>query len=69
MIRLLQKTVASTLLDKQGVAVRTGHHCCQPLMEHYGIPGTVRASIAFYNDREDVDRLVSATARAVKMLR
>lgn len=58
-----------TLLDQQGVAVRTGHHCCQPLMERYGIPGTVRASFAFYNDREDVDRLVSATERAVKMVR
>jgi cysteine desulfurase/selenocysteine lyase len=57
-----------TLLDKQGVAVRTGHHCCQPLMERFGIPGTVRASFAFYNTREDVDRLVAATTRAVKML-
>ncbi len=58
-----------TLLDKQGVAVRTGHHCCQPLMERYGIPGTVRASIAFYNTFEDIDRLTSATERAVRMLR
>ena len=58
-----------TLLDKQGVAVRTGHHCCQPLMERYGIPGTVRASFALYNTREDVDRLVAATTRAVNMLR
>ena len=57
-----------TLLDKQGVAVRTGHHCCQPLMERFGIPGTVRASFAFYNTREEVDRLVAATTRAVKML-
>ncbi|MFK8054650.1 MAG: aminotransferase class V-fold PLP-dependent enzyme [Saprospiraceae bacterium] len=57
-----------TLLDKQGVAVRTGHHCCQPLMERFGIPGTVRASFAFYNTHEDVDRLVAATTRAVKML-
>ena len=58
-----------TLLDKQGVAVRTGHHCCQPLMDHYGIPGTVRASFALYNTTEDVDRLVAATKRAVNMLR
>lgn len=58
-----------TLLDKQGVAVRTGHHCCQPLMDHYGIPGTVRASFALYNTTEDVDRLVAATKRSVKMLR
>ena len=58
-----------TLLDKQGVAVRTGHHCCQPLMERYGIPGTVRASFALYNTTEDVDRLVAATTRAANMLR
>ncbi len=48
------------LLDQQGVAVRTGHHCAQPLMEHYGIPGTVRASFAIYNTMEDVDRLFAA---------
>ncbi len=58
-----------TLLDKQGVAVRTGHHCCQPLMERFGIPGTVRASFAFYNTRQEVDALVAATTRAVTMLR
>ena len=58
-----------TLLDKQGIAVRTGHHCCQPLMDRFGIPGTVRASFAFYNTEEDIDRLVAATERAVTMLR
>ena len=58
-----------TLLDKQGVAVRTGHHCCQPLMDRLGIPGTVRASLALYNTPEDVDRLVAATERAVTLLR
>ncbi len=57
-----------TLLDQQGVAVRTGHHCTQPLMDRYGIPGTVRASFAFYNNRADVDALVDATRRAVDML-
>lgn len=57
-----------TLLDQQGVAVRTGHHCTQPLMDYYGIPGTVRASFAFYNSRADVDALVSATRRAARML-
>lgn len=57
-----------TLLDKQGIAVRTGHHCCQPLMERFGIPGTVRASLAFYNTFEDIDRLVTATKRSVNML-
>ncbi|MFA5630939.1 MAG: cysteine desulfurase [Porticoccaceae bacterium] len=48
------------LLDQQGVAVRTGHHCAQPLMDLYGIPGTVRASFALYNTREEVDRLFAA---------
>ena len=56
------------LLDQQGVAVRTGHHCTQPLMDRFGIPGTIRASFAFYNDSSDVDRLVEATRRAVGML-
>ncbi len=46
-----------TLLDQQGVAVRTGHHCCMPLMERYGIPGTVRAAFSVYNTREEVDAL------------
>jgi cysteine desulfurase / selenocysteine lyase len=46
-----------TMLDQQGIAVRTGHHCAQPLMAHFGIPGTVRASFALYNTRSDVDRL------------
>ena len=58
-----------TLLDKQGIAVRTGHHCTQPLMDYFGIPGTVRASFAVYNNREDVDRLVAGVKRAVNMLR
>lgn len=57
-----------TLLDKQGIAVRTGHHCTQPLMDRYGIPGTVRASFAVYNNFEDVDKLVAGVKRAVKML-
>ena len=57
-----------TLLDQQGIAVRTGHHCTQPLMDRYGIPGTVRASFAIYNNRADIDALVSALGRAVNML-
>ncbi len=57
------------LLDKQGIAVRTGHHCTQPLMDRYGIPGTVRASFALYNTKEEIDKLVAATKRAVEMLR
>lgn len=52
------------LLDKQGVAVRTGHHCAQPLMARYGIPGTVRASFALYNTLDDVDRLFAGLEKA-----
>ncbi len=58
-----------TLLDQMGVAVRTGHHCCQPLMARFGITGTVRASFALYNTQEDVQALAKATAKAVSMLR
>ncbi len=57
-----------TLLDQQGIAVRTGHHCTQPLMDFYGIPGTVRASFAMYNNRDDVDALIAGVQRAVDML-
>ncbi len=57
-----------TLLDQQGIAVRTGHHCTQPLMDYYHIPGTVRASFAMYNTRADVDILVAALKRALEML-
>ena len=57
-----------TLLDKLGIAVRTGHHCTQPIMDRYGIPGTVRASFAVYNTREEVDVLISAIERIAPML-
>lgn len=57
-----------TLLDKQGIAVRTGHHCTQPLMDFFEIPGTVRASFAFYNTREEVDVFVKALKRSLAML-
>lgn len=57
-----------TLLDQMGVAVRTGHHCCQPLMARYGITGTVRASFAVYNTEQEVDALVEATKKAASML-
>ena len=57
-----------TLLDKLGVAVRTGHHCTQPIMDRYGIPGTVRASFACYTKHEDVDALVAALNRIAPML-
>lgn len=56
-----------TLLDRLGIAVRTGHHCAQPLMERLGIQGTVRASFALYNTKEDVDILVSGIARVSQM--
>ena len=57
-----------TLLDQQGVAVRTGHHCAMPLMDRLGIPGTVRASFSLYNDRDDVNRMVAAVRKAGAML-
>lgn len=57
-----------TLLDKLGIAVRTGHHCTQPIMDRYGIPGTVRASFAAYTTREDIDSLVAALLRIAPML-
>lgn len=57
-----------TLLDKQGVAVRTGHHCAQPLMHVLGIEGCVRASMAVYNTTEECDRFVRAVVRAKDML-
>ena len=58
-----------TLLDQLGVAVRTGHHCTQPLMSFFEIPGTIRASFAFYNTKEEVDKLISGLERALSMLR
>ena len=57
------------ILDKLGVAVRTGHHCAQPIMNFYNIPGTVRASFAFYNTKEEIDIFIAAVKRAAKMLR
>lgn len=56
------------LLDKMGIAVRTGTHCAEPFMQHYGITGTVRASFAFYNTRDEVQRFVAALRRALQML-
>ncbi len=57
-----------TLLDKLGIAVRTGHHCAQPVMDRYGIPGTVRASFALYNTTEEIDTLVAALHRIAPMV-
>jgi cysteine desulfurase/selenocysteine lyase len=52
-----------TIVDRDGVAIRTGHHCAQPVMERFGVPATARASLAMYNTREDIDALVGALAR------
>ena len=53
-----------TILDRQGIAIRTGHHCAQPVMERFGVPATARASFAVYNSREDIDALVEGIAKA-----
>jgi cysteine desulfurase / selenocysteine lyase len=58
-----------TILDQLGIAVRTGHHCTQPLMAHYCIQGTIRAAFAFYNTKEEIDEFVKGLERAIKMLR
>ena len=57
-----------TLLDQQGVAVRTGHHCAEPLIDDLGVPGTVRVSFGLYNDKSDVDGLIAALEKAIMML-
>ena len=58
-----------TIVDHEGVAIRTGHHCAMPIMERYGIPATARASFAFYNNRADVDRLIVGLHRGVEIFR
>jgi cysteine desulfurase/selenocysteine lyase len=57
-----------SILDQMGIAVRTGHHCAQPIMDYYKIPGTVRASFSFYNTFEEIDRLVEGVHKAISML-
>jgi cysteine desulfurase/selenocysteine lyase len=57
-----------TILDHEGVAIRTGHHCAEPLMHRFGVPATARASFAFYNTHEEVDRLVAAVEKAKELL-
>lgn len=66
--KLVHPFDVGTLLDRQGVAVRTGHHCAEPLVDYLGIPGTVRASFGLYNEREDVDRMIAALRKAISML-
>lgn len=58
-----------TILDDEGIAIRTGHHCAQPVMQHYGLPATARASLAFYNTHEEVDVLASALLRVARVFR
>ena len=57
------------ILDKLGIAIRTGHHCAEPVMAHYGVSGMCRASFAMYNTREEIDALVAGVERAARMLR
>ncbi|MGB6082749.1 aminotransferase class V-fold PLP-dependent enzyme [Moheibacter sp.] len=56
------------ILDKKGIAVRTGHHCAQPIMRHFGIPGTVRASFAVFNSKEEIDQLIEGVKLSIRML-
>ena len=56
------------IIDKLGIAIRTGHHCTEPLMNRFEIPGTARASFAFYNTKEEIEIFITALKRAVKML-
>ncbi|WP_111683322.1 aminotransferase class V-fold PLP-dependent enzyme [Winogradskyella tangerina] len=57
-----------TILDKMGIAVRTGHHCAQPIMDYYNIPGTIRASFMFYNTKAEIDTFIAALKKAIMML-
>jgi cysteine desulfurase/selenocysteine lyase len=56
-----------TILDQEGVAIRAGHHCAQPVMQHFGVPATARASFAFYNTKEEADRLVAAVQKVIEV--
>jgi cysteine desulfurase/selenocysteine lyase len=57
-----------TLADKMGIALRTGHHCAQPIMDFFKIPGTIRASFCFYNTKEEIDLMIEALRKANTML-
>jgi cysteine desulfurase/selenocysteine lyase len=57
-----------TVLDQEGIAVRTGHHCAQPLMDRFSVPATTRASLAFYNKREEIDSLVKGIQKVKEIL-
>jgi cysteine desulfurase/selenocysteine lyase len=56
-----------TILDREGIAIRAGHHCAQPVMKHFNVPATARASFAFYNTREEVDRLAAAVEKVIEV--
>jgi cysteine desulfurase/selenocysteine lyase len=58
-----------TVLDQEGIAIRTGHHCAQPVMEFFGIPATARASLALYNTREEIDKLAEGIHKVQRMFR
>jgi cysteine desulfurase/selenocysteine lyase len=58
-----------TILDREGIAVRTGHHCAQPVMDRYGVPATARASLAFYNTKAEIDRLVAGLEKVGEIFR
>ena len=66
--KLIHPFDVGTLLDQQGVAVRTGHHCAEPLIEELGVPGTVRVSFGLYNDKDDVDSFITALKKAIMIL-
>jgi cysteine desulfurase/selenocysteine lyase len=57
----------ATVLDREGIAIRAGHHCAQPLMQRFGISGTARAAFALYNTREDVDALVAGLGKVLEV--
>jgi cysteine desulfurase/selenocysteine lyase len=57
-----------TILDHEGIAIRTGHHCAQPVMQHFGLPATARASFAFYNTKEELDQLAAGIEKVIKVL-
>ena len=59
----------ATILDREGVAIRAGHHCCQPLMDRFDLDGTTRVSIAPYNDNTDIDALLTGVQHAARTLR
>jgi cysteine desulfurase/selenocysteine lyase len=58
-----------TILDREGIAVRTGHHCAQPVMDRFGVPATARASLGLYNTRSEIDALAAGIRRAIEVFR